>query len=110
MEATNEAFFSKTLSQAKTSIASGDNTWKVFRSWTLPGSDTNYKVADDEQVVVKVLKSGTETQHPLSTDSVLVTYRARLLPSTTYPMDWHLCRLTLADTIQQPTEPLSFQL
>ncbi len=37
-KATNEAFFSKTLSQAKTSIASGDNTWKVFRSWTLPGS------------------------------------------------------------------------
>ena len=84
-KATNEAFFSKTLSQAKTSIASGDNTWKIFRSWTLPGSDTNYKVADDDQVVVKVLKSGTQTQHPLSTDSVLVTYRARLLPSTTYP-------------------------
>lgn len=60
-KATNEAFFSKTLSQAKTSIASGDNTWKVFRSWTLPGSDTNYKVADDEQVVVKVLK--VEPQH-----------------------------------------------
>ncbi|MGP1591022.1 MAG: FKBP-type peptidyl-prolyl cis-trans isomerase [Prevotella sp.] len=84
-QATNKAFFSKTLSQAKTSIASGDNTWKIFRSWTLPGADANYKAADDEQVVVKVLKSGTATQHPLSTDSVLVAYRARLLPSTTYP-------------------------
>lgn len=87
-KATNEAFFSKTLSQAKTSISKGDKAWKIFRNWTLPGLDTNYKVTDNEQVVVKVLKSGSETQHPLSTDSVLVAYRARLLPSTTYPNGW----------------------
>ena len=78
----NDKAFSDTLAYARQQIAAGDTaTWKVFCKWSLNDS-TGW--ADNQYVVVKVLKKGTGTVSPLFSDSVRINYVGQLLPSTSY--------------------------
>ena len=81
----NNAHFEQIFTEAKQKNAAGDNTWQVYRKWSLPDESTSYTPANDDHIVVHILQTGTSTLKPLSSDSVKVSYRARILPSRSYP-------------------------
>uniref|UniRef100_A0AB33JF78 Peptidyl-prolyl cis-trans isomerase n=1 Tax=Prevotella sp. GTC17260 TaxID=3236796 RepID=A0AB33JF78_9BACT len=80
-ETTNTTYFNTIYQKAKEAAASGDTSWKVFKSYTF--ADNTHNDAKDH-IVVKVQKAGTGTVSPLYTDSVRIHYQGRLLPSTSY--------------------------
>lgn len=75
----NEAYFNEIYEKAK---SINDGSWKIIRNYTLedtiPTSNTDY-------IVVEVLEEGNGSGCPMFTDSVLVNYRGRIIPSTSYP-------------------------
>lgn|SRR5574344_429486 len=76
----NDTYFNNKYNAANAAIASGDSSeWHIFRNWTYTTS-----VSVDKNIIVEVLKSGTGTTSPISTDTVCVSYQGRLIPSTTY--------------------------
>ena len=90
-QARNDKAFADTLAYAKQQGEA--NGWYVFRNWSLdnqtPNKDTNGNEAsltynDDDYIVVHVLHEGEGAESPLYTDSIQVSYRGRLLPSTSY--------------------------
>jgi len=56
--------------------------WKVF---LVEGLDATKVWGDEYYVYCQVLEAGTGNGHPLFTDSVVVNYSGRLMPSDTYP-------------------------
>ena len=77
----NEAFFVSKYNTAKQAIASGDNTWKIIKSYTRRDS-TEGEVTD--HILVKVLREGTGSGSPLFTDTVRVHYLGQMIASTTH--------------------------
>lgn len=73
-QARNDAFFA-TLED---SLSRGGSQWQKIKSYTkvetVAGANTDY-------IYVKKLKSGEGTVSPLYTDSVLVSYRGRIMPT-----------------------------
>lgn len=57
--------------------------WKVFLDNRIP--DTVKVWGNECYVYCQVIKEGEGTSHPLYTDSVVVNYSGRLIPSMTYP-------------------------
>lgn len=84
-ESKSSAFFSTTFANAKAQIEKGNTSWKVLRKWSLPQESTTFSPANDDHIVAQVLSSGTSTDRAFTTDSVLVSYKARIIPSTNYP-------------------------
>ena len=89
----NDKAFSDTLAYARQQIANGSKEWKVILNWALQGqtpnkdvngNDATLKYNDDDYIVVHVLDEGEGAVSPLYTDSIQVSYRGRLLPSTSY--------------------------
>ncbi len=74
----NEAYFSGVYEQARNNA---DGTWKVIRNYsledTIPADYYDY-------IVVEVLKRGEGSGCPMYSDSVMVNYRGRLIPSASY--------------------------
>ena len=56
--------------------------WKIF---LVEGLDTAKQWGNEYYVYCQVLEEGNGTEHPLFTDSVVVNYSGRLIPSATYP-------------------------
>ena len=56
--------------------------WKIF---LVEGLDTAKQWSNDYYVYCHVLEEGNGTEHPLFTDTVVVNYSGRLMPSATYP-------------------------
>ena len=89
-QATNEQAFQEVMDYAKAETSSGNtDQWKVFLDWSLENQSANMggfieDYGDEYHIAVQVLEKGTGSGCPLYTDSVLVHYRARLLPSTSY--------------------------
>lgn len=75
---TNDEYFAKVHSTATNNL---DGQWKVFNTWTVPAGQ---KVEKTNQIAVNVLKEGNGSGSPMYTDSVLVHYRGRLIPSPSY--------------------------
>lgn len=75
----NEAYFQDIY---QTAMTNSDGSWKIIRNYTFEDSIT---VDYDDNIVVQVLEAGTGSGSPLFTDSVLVNYRGRLIPSESYP-------------------------
>lgn len=77
----NEAFFAAKYQAAKSAIAQGDKSWKIFKSYarrdTVEGAPVDY-------IVVKVLDEGEGSGSPLFTDTVRVHYRGQMIASTSY--------------------------
>jgi len=74
----NDQFFATLEDSLKANPAA----WVKWKSYSL--DDTTDGTATD-YVYAKIIKSGSETQSPMFTDSVRVSYRGRLIPSENYP-------------------------
>ena len=77
-ENTNNAYFASLYN-----YASGvtDGSWKVIKNFTF---NDDIEATTENSIVVEVLEAGTGSGCPMYTDSVLVDYRGRLIPSTSY--------------------------
>jgi FKBP-type peptidyl-prolyl cis-trans isomerase FklB len=56
--------------------------WKVFLA---EGLDASKEWSNEYYVYCQVIEEGTGIEHPLYTDSVVINYSGRLMPSDTYP-------------------------
>ncbi len=66
----------------QTALSNADGSWKLIKNYTYEDTiDLDYT----KFIAVKVLEEGKGSGCPLFTDSVLVNYRGRLIPSTSYP-------------------------
>lgn len=74
----NEAYFNDIYERARDNA---DGSWKLFLNYSL--QDT-IPTSNDDYIAVQVLEEGTGSGCPMYTDSVLVNYRGRLIPSTSY--------------------------
>jgi FKBP-type peptidyl-prolyl cis-trans isomerase FklB len=81
---TNTAYFNNLFATTKSAIESGDTSWKLIKSWSIPEDNENFTSAPEDYIVVKVLETGTGSGCPLYTDNAWVHYQGRLLPSTSY--------------------------
>lgn len=81
-KAKNEAYFENLYNATKQKIASGDTTWKIFKSWSKAETKTEEPT---EYIIVHVLNEGSGSGYPFYTDSVRIHYSGRLLPSVSYP-------------------------
>lgn len=61
--------------------ANTDGSWKVFLA---TGLDENREWPNNHYVYCQVLRSGDGTTHPAYTDTVLVNYSGRLIPTNSY--------------------------
>ena len=66
---------------AEVARANADGNWKVFLA---TGLDDSREWGNEYYVYCHVLQAGDGTSHPMYTDSVLVNYSGRLIPSTNY--------------------------
>ena len=83
----NTNYWNQLYSETKQKIANGDKSWKIFLNYSMqgqtdPSGQITYKPED--HIIVHELEKGTGTKSPLYTDSVLVHYQGRLIPSQTY--------------------------
>lgn len=88
----NEQAFADTLAYARQHEGSGE--WKVIRKWSLQNQTPNVDVNgnplspvydDTDNLVVRVIEKGSGSDLPMFTDSVRVSYRGQILPSSSYP-------------------------
>ena len=80
-EKRNEAYFNSIYTQAETAINSGDNSWKIIRTYT---KDEHTAKAKTDFIVVHVETEGTGTESPIYSDKVRVHYRGNYMPSASY--------------------------
>lgn len=74
----NDAYFSAIYEQARNNT---DGTWKLIKNFAIEDTiPTDYS----DYVVVQVIKEGTGSGCPMYSDSVMVNYQGRLIPSTSY--------------------------
>lgn len=67
---------------ARVARANTYGDWKVILA---DGLDPMKQWGNDCYVYCQVIEEGSGTEHPLFTDSVVVNYSGRLMPSATYP-------------------------
>lgn len=80
-KATNEAYWNNLYTTTETAIANGDDSWKILRKWSL---EDTLKVDNSNFVVVHVDKKGDGAALTNNSDSAIVYYEGRLLPSVSY--------------------------
>ena len=81
----NDEYFQSVYANAMARIAGGDSNWKILKKWSLGADNDSYHADVTDNVVVRVLESGTSTaDSPLFTDTVRVAYRGHIIPSQTY--------------------------
>lgn len=83
-QSTNEGYFNNLYATAKNSIAAGDTSWKILKSWSMPADNDVFKSGPEDYIVVKVIENGTGSGTPFLNDKVWIHYQGRLLPSTSY--------------------------
>lgn len=82
----NETYFARLHAATQERIAKGDQNWKIIRNWSLPADGQNFHADLNNYIIVHVLERGNSTSgSPLYTDSVMVNYRGRLIPSANHP-------------------------
>ena len=80
-QARNEAYFA-TLED---SLSRGGSAWKKIKLFT---KDEKTATTNADYIYIKVLEQGDGTMSPLYTDSVRVSYRGRLIPTTNHPQGY----------------------
>lgn len=78
----NEQYYDNMYASAKVLEELGDADWKVLRNWSFEPTAASHPY---DHVVVNVVNHGNGSGCPLYTDSVMVHYEGRLLPSPSYP-------------------------
>lgn len=82
---TNTQYFNRIFSSARQSVATGDASWRVIRNFTKDQPEVVPEDNQGEYIVVNVLNNGTGPGCPLFSDTVMIHYQGRLLPSKSYP-------------------------
>ena len=77
----NDSYWSNLYATTKQRIADGDASWLLLPKYSLID---NGNISADNYVVVHKLESVETGESPLFSDTVLVHYAGRLLPSTSY--------------------------
>ncbi|MCI6160701.1 MAG: FKBP-type peptidyl-prolyl cis-trans isomerase [Prevotellaceae bacterium] len=77
----NDTYFNSVYAKAQEAIKGGSTEWKIFRKWSLTEEMAKQ---NHDHVVVQVLEQGTGSGCPLYTDSVMVHYKGRLIPSASF--------------------------
>ena len=77
----NEAFVASLASDSLHSPAS-QNQWLRLKSYSL---DQTTEGSASDYVYAKVIRKGEGTDSPMLTDSVRVSYRGRIIPTTSHP-------------------------
>ncbi len=81
----NAEYFNRVFSNARQSIAAGSTSWKVIRSFTMNQPEVIPDGNQGEYIVVEELVKGDGPGCPLFSDTVVIHYQGRLLPSKSYP-------------------------
>lgn len=81
-EARNNEYFQNKYKEAKAYVDAGNPDWKIIKSITKNDSVSSNT---HDYIIVEVLNHGTGTGCPLQSDSVMVHYEGRLIPSVSYP-------------------------
>lgn len=74
----NTEWFNSLLTDAREQIAAGDTSWRVIPSASLTGDD----IADDEYIVMHMVRSCPDAASPMYNDTVRVNYRGWIMPAT----------------------------
>ncbi|GAB6976479.1 FKBP-type peptidyl-prolyl cis-trans isomerase [Prevotella falsenii] len=83
----NTTYWTDLYNTTMQKIANGDTSWKLFLNYTYQGQTSNEGLTNyppENYIIVHELEKGTGSGTPLFTDSVLVHYQGRLIPSLTY--------------------------
>lgn len=78
----NDNYWTTLYTSTQQRIAAGDKSWRIYPLWALTDSTATH---DFDHIVVQVLESGSETESPISTDTVVIHYSGRLIPTTGHP-------------------------
>ena len=78
----NETYFNNIYAKAEAAINSGDDSWKIIRTYS---KDSISAKAKTDFIVAHVETIGTGTESPIYTDTVRIHYRGRLIPTKSYP-------------------------
>ncbi len=78
----NEEYWNSLYTSTQQRIASGDSQWRIYPLWSLTDSTAT---KPENHIVVQVLESGSGTESPISTDTTVIHYSGRLIPSASYP-------------------------
>lgn len=92
----NETFFSGIYSTAQEAVSRGDTSWRIIRSYAL---EDTVATSPTDYIVVHVEQEGTGSGCPLFTDSVLVDYQGRLIPSKSFPNGYIFDQSWYGDTL-----------
>lgn len=80
----NETYFNNIYAKAEAAINSGDDSWKIIRTYS---KDSISAKAKTDFIVAHVETVGTGTESPIYTDTVRIHYRGRLIPTKSYYPD-----------------------
>ena len=77
----NDAYFASLADSLNGNPAQWKRIKSVYLNQESEGKATDY-------VYVKVVESGTETESPIATDSVRISYQGRTIPTASYPQGY----------------------
>jgi peptidyl-prolyl cis-trans isomerase, FKBP-type len=83
----NTTYWTNLYNATKQKIDNGDTSWKLILNYSYQDQtqkDGTKSYAPENYIIVHELEKGTGSGSPLFTDSVLVHYQGRLIPSPTY--------------------------
>lgn len=103
----NDDYFDNIYVSALSSSTMGDRSWRVFRTWSKEESAATHSY---DNVVVNVLQEGSGSGCPIYSDSVMVHYTGRLLPSPSYPDGYIFDQSYYGDYNPDTSTPAKFQV
>lgn len=77
----NETYFNNIYAKAEAAINSGDDSWKIIRTYS---KDSISAKAKTDFIVAHVETKGTGTVSPIYTDTVSIHYRGYYMPTDSY--------------------------
>lgn len=78
----NDEYWSALYRQAQQNIAAGDSSWRIYPLWSIQDSAATKPT---DHIIVHVLEKGSGTVSPVATDTTIIHYSGRLIPSASYP-------------------------
>ena len=104
---TNAQYFNNLYTETQERIAAGDNSWRILRSWTL---EESMATLPEHHIIAHVLDEGNGEPSYHSTDSVVVHYAGRLLPSTSFPEGYVFDQSYFGDFDPDIAQPVTFAI
>lgn len=84
----NDAYWDQLYHETQQKIAGGDTSWRIILNYSQDGTTSTdgspLTHGKNQYIIVHTLALSNCIEHPMYTDSVLVHYQGRLIPSPTY--------------------------